>query len=104
MLTDNPESWAPVQALQTLTLERFLPLARMKELAATAHATYMNAAPFPHIVFGDFFDARLGEPVLSEFPEAGAIRWQKFDNEHEIKLASAAESSFGPITRLLLYH
>ena len=32
------------------------------------------------------------------------IRWQHFDNEREIKLASAAESSFGPVTRLLLYH
>lgn len=91
-------------AARTLTMERFLPLARMKELAASAHPSYRNAAPFPHIVLDDFFDPELLELVLSEFPTPGAIRWQKFDNEREVKLASATESSFGPVTRLLLYH
>jgi Rps23 Pro-64 3,4-dihydroxylase Tpa1-like proline 4-hydroxylase len=103
-LTNNADSWASVQDLRTLTLDRFLPLTRMKELSASAQPVYKNAAPFPHIVWDNFFDARLVDAVLAEFPKAGAIRWQKFDNEHEIKLASAAESSFGPVTRLLLYH
>ena len=93
-----------MQALQSLTIDRFLPLARMKELAGSAHATYINAAPYPHIVLDDFFDPALIDQVLSEFPNPGAIRWQQFDNEREIKLASAAESSFGPVTRLFLYH
>jgi Rps23 Pro-64 3,4-dihydroxylase Tpa1-like proline 4-hydroxylase len=91
-------------AAQNLTLERFLPLARMKELAASAYPSYLKAAPFPHIVFDDFFDPELLDLVLAEFPRPDAIRWQKFDNEREIKLASATESSFGPVTRLLLYH
>jgi 2OG-Fe(II) oxygenase superfamily len=91
-------------AVQTLTLDRFLPLARMKQLAASAHTSYIGAVPFPHIIFDDFFDPELLELVLAEFPKPGAIRWQTFDNEREIKLASAAESSFGPATRLLLYH
>ncbi|MBV8147328.1 MAG: 2OG-Fe(II) oxygenase [Gammaproteobacteria bacterium] len=76
----------------------------MKQLAASAYDTYAHAVPFPHIVLDDFFDPELVELVLSEFPQPGAIRWQQFDNEHEIKLASAAESSFGPVTRLFLYH
>jgi Rps23 Pro-64 3,4-dihydroxylase Tpa1-like proline 4-hydroxylase len=42
--------------------------------------------------------------VLAEFPQPGAIDWQRFDNAQEIKLASAAERTFGPVTRLLLYH
>src|SRR5215831_6937518 len=91
-------------ALSTLTLDRFLPLARMKELAASAHSSYIEAAPFPHIVLENFFEPEILELVLSEFPKPGAIRWQTFDNEREVKLASAAESSFGPATRLLLYH
>jgi len=91
-------------AVQTLTLDRFLPLARMKEVAQSAHSSYINAAPFPHIVLEDFFDPEILELVLAEFPQPGAIRWQTFDNEREIKLASAAESSFGPATRLLLHH
>jgi Rps23 Pro-64 3,4-dihydroxylase Tpa1-like proline 4-hydroxylase len=91
-------------AVQSLTLDRFLPLARMKEVARSGHASYINAAPFPHIVLEDFFDPEILELVLAEFPKPGAIRWQTFDNDREIKLASAAESSFGPATRLLLYH
>jgi hypothetical protein len=91
-------------ALQSLTLDRFLPLARMKELAPSANSSYVRAAPFPHVVLDDFFDPEILELVLAEFPKPGAIRWQTFDNEREIKLASAAESSFGPATRLLLYH
>jgi Rps23 Pro-64 3,4-dihydroxylase Tpa1-like proline 4-hydroxylase len=104
MRIHKPDSWASALALQNLTLDRFLPLARMKELAASAYPTYSNATPYPHIVLDDFFDPDLVDQVVSEFPKPEAIRWQQFDNEQEIKLASAAESSFGPVTRLLLYH
>jgi hypothetical protein len=91
-------------SVQNMALDSFLPLSRMKELGASAHSSYINARPFPHIVFDDFFDPSLLDLVLPEFPQPGAIRWQHFDNEREIKLASASESSFGPATRLLLYH
>jgi len=76
----------------------------MNALRETAHSTYASAKPFPHVVFDDFFDPELLELVLAEFPKPREIRWQRFDNEHEVKLASASEGSFGPATRLLLYH
>jgi hypothetical protein len=94
----------PMLSVQNMTLDSFLPLSRMKELGTSAHSSYIKARPFPHVVFDDFFDPSLLDLVLAEFPQPGAIPWQHFDNEHEIKLASAAESSFGPATRLLLYH
>jgi hypothetical protein len=81
-----------------------LPLARMAEAAKSAQATYAAARPFPHLVLDDFFDPALLDEVLAEFPAPGAIQWQRFDNQREIKLAAAAESAFGPTTRLLLYH
>jgi hypothetical protein len=93
-----------MQSLKELTIESFLPLARMKELEQSSQAAYVGANPFPYIVFDNFFDPSLLELILEEFPKPGAIRWQKFDNPQEIKLASAAEESFGPATRLLLYH
>ena len=93
-----------MQAVNDLTLESFLPLARMSDLANSARTSYRQAKPFPHIVIDDFFDPALLERVLAEFPKPDAIRWQRFDNVHEIKLASATEASFGPVTRLLLYH
>ncbi len=104
MITKDAAFWTPARALDTLTIDRFLPLQRMKELAGAAHLTYIKAAPFPHIVLDDFFDPGLIDQVLTEFPRPDAIRWQQFDNEREIKLASAVESSFGPVTRLFLYH
>jgi hypothetical protein len=104
MLTKDAAFWTPARALNALTIDRFLPLARMKELAASGAATYSKAQPFPHIVLDDFFDPHLIDLVLSEFPTPDGIRWQQFDNRHEIKLASAVESSFGPVTRLFLYH
>jgi hypothetical protein len=88
----------------SLSIGTFLPLSRMSELAKSAHASYSNAKPFPHVYFDNFFDPALLELVLSEFPKPGEIKWQRFDNEQEVKLASASEALFGPITRLLLYH
>jgi len=82
----------------------FLPLTRMAELAPSAKAAFAAAKPFPHVVLDDFFDPSLLDKVLAEFPKPGEIKWQRFDNEREIKLANAAEAYFGPTTRLFLYH
>ncbi len=90
--------------MKDLTLEAFLPLSRMAEVAEASRVSYLEAKPYPHVVFDNFFDPALLEAILDEFPRPGEIRWQRFDNQHEIKLASAAESTFGPATRLLLYH
>ncbi len=91
-------------SIREATLDSFLPVLRMNEIAAAAHTAYATARPYPHVVFDDFFDPALLDLVLEEFPRPGEIRWQRFDNDREIKLAAAAESSFGPVTRLLLYH
>lgn len=76
----------------------------MAEIGPSARSAYTNAKPFPHIVLDDFFDPEVVDGVLAEFPSPDAIRWQRFDNANEIKLASAADASFGPLTRLFLYH
>ncbi|HZT03167.1 MAG TPA: 2OG-Fe(II) oxygenase [Steroidobacteraceae bacterium] len=93
-----------MQSVKDLQIETFLPLARMRQLEETAHASYLAAKPFPHVVFDNLFDPHLLDAILGEFPKPGEIRWQRFDNEREVKLASAKEASFGPTTRLLLYH
>src|SRR5271156_3308874 len=93
-----------MDSLKSLTIGSFLPLARMKDLEQPARASYASAKPYPHVVFDNFFNPELLDSVLSEFPKPGQISWQQFDNEREIKLASSAESNFGPVTRLFLYH
>ncbi|HEY7930011.1 MAG TPA: 2OG-Fe(II) oxygenase [Steroidobacteraceae bacterium] len=87
-----------------LSMEAFLPLTRMRELSMIGHEKFLTASPYPHIVLDNFFDPTLLEQVLDEFPRPNQIRWQQFDNTEEIKLASNVETSFGPMTRLLLYH
>lgn len=88
----------------SLSMDSFLPLSRMARLAKSSREFYSGAKPFPHVVFDDFFDPALLDSILSEFPKPREIKWHSFDNEREIKLASNAESSFGPATRLFLYH
>src|SRR3984893_9968530 len=87
-----------------LSIRSFLPLARMSEITDSLRFSYASAKPFPHFVVDNFFDPALVDQILTEFPKPGQIKWQTFNNEQEIKLASAAEASFGPVTRLLLYH
>lgn len=88
----------------SLSIESFLPLARMADLEQSLRTSYTNAKPFPHFIVDNFLDPALLDLVVAEFPKPGEIKWQRFDNEKEVKLASASESSFGPVTRLLLYH
>ena len=90
--------------LGNLTIDRFLPLARMQQEMQSAHESYLNAKPYPHVVFDNFFDPYLVDQILQEFPAPGTIAWQKFDNAKEIKLASSKEATFGSAARLLMYH
>ena len=86
------------------SMEAFLPLSRMDACADSAKQAFEAGEPYKHVVIDDFFDPALVDEVLEEFPKPGDIKWQKFDNAQEIKLSSSAESSFGPTTRLFLYH
>jgi Rps23 Pro-64 3,4-dihydroxylase Tpa1-like proline 4-hydroxylase len=97
-------SIALMENISNLQMDFFLPLDRMRQVADSAHAAYLGAKPFPHVVLDNFFNPELIDVVLAEFPKPDAIRWQSFDNAAEIKLASAAEASFGAATRLLMYH
>ena len=87
-----------------LSLESFLPLSRMARIAESARASYAGAKPFPHVVLDDFFDPALLDLIVSEFPGPDEIKWHRFDNAREIKLAANSDASFGPATRLFLYH
>jgi hypothetical protein len=93
-----------MQSLANVKLETFLPLRRMRALVESGADAYRSATPFPHAVFDDFFDPELLEQVLAEFPGPGQMDWRAFNNQYEVKLFSSAEETFGPVTRLLLYH
>jgi len=94
-----------MDALRDVSIAGFLPLTRMRALAASRAQAYRRAQPFPHIVVDDFFDATLLDRVVAEFPAPEQIRWRGYNNAYESKkLFASADEDFGPVTRLLLYH
>lgn len=75
----------------------------LKKLALENHEGYQQAKPFPHIVIDNFLPEFILDNILTEFPKAGDIDWQKFENKAEKKLANKHERNMGDHTRALLY-
>lgn len=79
-----------------------LPLTKMDDLARRLAGAYRSADPFPHVVIDDFFEPSVLKATLAEFPGPNGIDWRRFDDYHEVKLASREESQIGPATQALL--
>lgn len=74
------------------------------DAAAELHAPgYQIASPFPHAVIDDLFDDAMLDAVVAAFPGPKDTFWQKYDREHEVKLALANEALMPEPIRLLLY-
>lgn len=74
-------------------------------LAKEKKRQYQEAIPFPNIVLADFFDEKILDQVLEEFPDLSkAKEVVKYDNHNEKKLAAKGESNFGPVTRSLMHY
>lgn len=77
----------------------------LEELGKEKSAEYQNGAPFPNIVFPDFFDPKMLDKVLEEFPDLSKkTDIEKFDDHNQKKLATKGEASFGETTRLLVHY
>jgi Rps23 Pro-64 3,4-dihydroxylase Tpa1-like proline 4-hydroxylase len=78
-------------------------IARLEDIAATGAATYQAAEPFPHIVIDDFLPEDLLSEALAAFPDPETLKWIKFDNRFEKKLAFSRVDRLPPSLRDLLY-
>lgn len=92
-----------VQDNMTSTLTFRLDSEYLKKLAVKYREDYQQAKPFPHIVIDNFLPEFVLDKILTEFPKAGDIDWQKFENKAERKLANKHEKYMGDNTRSLLY-
>ena len=63
---------------------------------------YSENTPFPHIVIDNFFDPKILDTILSEFPDKNSKFWKYYENENEIKLESKSESYLGVHTKYFL--
>jgi len=86
------------------SLELIEPISQenLSRLAATEN--YRTAAPFPHVVIDDLFNARALDRVLSEWPELGMPDIDAYDDGtySKGKYASNARTRHGPYTRFFL--
>ncbi len=79
----------------------------LEELAQQKKDEYQNAAPFPNIVFPDFFNPEMLDQVLGEFPDLAkkkAEEIEKFNDYNQVKLATKGEASFGDVTKALVHY
>ena len=75
---------------------------RLRVRRKAAAEAFKSAQPFPHVVLDDLFDPVVLDRVLEEFPRADAIDWQRYDNPHEVKLATKDERQIGFYARTLI--
>lgn len=87
----------------TTTLMFKLDSEYLNDLAVKNQESYQQAKPFPHILIDNFLPEFVLNNILTEFPKAGEIDWQKFENKAEKKLANKHERNMGDYTRALLY-
>lgn len=94
-----------MENLMKNAVQTFLPMEKMGRILKEKTESYRTADPFPHLMFDNFLDDEdILNRVLEEFPSKDQIEWTKFDDYHEVKLASKSESQLGLHTRHLIYH
>jgi len=82
----------------------WLPITRLRELAPELRQSYMMAKPYPHAVIDNLFDPDLLHRLVERFPSPNQAKWQQFNDEKQVKLASNKDDAFDPLCRVFLYH
>ena len=65
----------------------FLPISRLREVAASAAEQYRSARPFPHVVLDGLFSSDLLARIVDEFPHPGDVEWDLYRDKRQIKFA-----------------
>ena len=70
----------------------------LKKVAAENSSNYLNAKPFPNIVFDNFFNEEILEKILNDFPKNIRDIGNEFDNKAEKKLSLNSADKFSNTT------
>jgi len=77
----------------------------IKQLGKDKHEEYINASPFPSIVFDNFFNEDILSKVADDFPD---LSKQKeiiaYDNHNEKKFEAKGEKYFSDTTKALMHY
>lgn len=69
------------------------------QLAIDKHKDYIDAAPFPSCYFEHFFNEKMLDEILDEFPDLKSKADYNFKNANENKLATKGEYKLSPNAR-----
>jgi len=75
---------------------------RLEEFSSLGARQYQSADPFPHTMIDDFLPEEFLNPVLDKFPGPEELKWTKFADLHQKKLAFAAAERLDPSIREVL--
>ncbi|MGF1455443.1 MAG: 2OG-Fe(II) oxygenase [Alphaproteobacteria bacterium] len=100
-MTFQPSTMQAARAVFGDLTKRMLPLDRLDAEQDSLARRYAAAAPYPHIVLDDFFDAGILDWVQDDFPKTNGRDWISWDTENEIKQTSRGIVSLSPVTQLL---
>ena len=73
-------------------------------LGTAKKSEYNNTDPFPNIYIDNFFDEKMLNDVLLEFPDLTKQADLKFSDVNQVKLASKGEYRFGPTTKEFMHY
>jgi hypothetical protein len=76
--------------------EKILDLARLERMLPELHTRYVQADPFPHIVFDDFLLPHVFEQAAGEFPVLDDPSWMKLFHVNERKCQNPNVDMWNP--------
>ncbi len=72
-------------------------------LGKSKHEQYINASPFPSIYFDSFFNEKMLDKVLEEFPDLTKKPDVDYEEPYQIKKTTIGEYRFGEATKAFAY-
>lgn len=75
-------------------------LERLKDESAQLRQSYLEAAPYPHLVLDNLFAPELIERLAADFPKAEDRDWLVWDTKHEHKTTSRGIDKLSTFTQM----
>ncbi len=83
-------------------LEEVAPRQKLKQLIVAKAEEYKTATPFPHVVIDGFFEPKVLDSCIREFPSISLNSWHRTNKKREVKLSIENEKDLGRVTRQVL--
>src|SRR5436309_3402961 len=76
---------------------------RLNDVAEANCSNYLSAEPYPHCVLDNFLPEEFVNPVIEKFPNPEELKWQKFNDPLQKKLAFTSVEKLDPELREFIH-